>query len=78
MFDVCFFVLFAAMDPMVAVGVQVAALIRGTVSLLARVTASRAMEATARAPTAALAPTTKEDMAAMVNHSQVVKDSATV
>lgn len=66
---------------MVVVVVEVevaAALIRGTVSRLARVTASRAMEATTRALTAALAPTTREDMAAMVNHSQVEKDSVTV
>lgn len=62
----------------VAVAVAVAALIRGMVSHLARVTASRDMEATTRALTAAPAPTTREDMAAMVKPSQVEKDSVNV
>lgn len=85
------FVLLAAMGPTVevveveaevevavAVAVAVAALIRGMVSHLARVTASRDMEATTRALTAAPAPTTREDMAAMVKPSQVEKDSVNV
>lgn len=85
------FVLLAAMGPTVevveveaevevavAVAVAVAALIRGMVSHLARVTASRDMEATTRALTAAPVPTTREDMAAMVKPSQVEKDSVNV
>lgn len=78
------FVLLAAMGPMVevevevVVEVEVAALIRGMVSHLARVTASRDLEATTRALTAAPAPTTREDMAAMVKPSQVEKDSVNV
>lgn len=54
---------------------EVVALIRGTDSHLARVTVSRAMEATTRALTAAPAPTTREDMAATVKPSQVETDS---
>lgn len=76
------FVLLAAMGPTVevevVVEVEVAALIRGMVSHLARVTASRDLEATTRALTAAPAPTTREDMAAMVKPSQVEKDSVNV
>lgn len=86
------FVLLAAMGPTVEVVVEVeaeaevevevavavAVLIRGMVSHLARVTASRDMEATTRALTAAPAPTTREDMAAMVKPSQVEKDSVNV
>lgn len=67
------------MGPMVEeAGVEVAVPTRAMVSLLARVTASRATEATTRALTAAPAPTAREDMAAMVNPSQVEEDSATV
>ncbi len=65
------------MGPMVEVEVvEVAVLTRAMVSLLARVTASRATEATTRALTAAPAPTAREDIAAMVSPSQV--DSVTV
>lgn len=41
---------------------------------LARVTASRDMEDTIRVLTAALAPTTREDMEAIVNPNQVQAD----
>lgn len=64
------------MGPMVEAGVEVAALIPDMDSHPARVTTSRAMEATARALTAARAPTTREDMAAMVKPNQVETDSA--
>lgn len=53
-------------------------LTRATVSLLDRVTASRATEATTRALTAAPAPTAREDTAAMVSPRQVDEDSITV
>lgn len=66
------------MGPTVGAAVEVAALIRGTDSHLARVTASRATEATTRALTAAPAPTTREDMAAMVKPNQVETDSVNV
>lgn len=55
--------------------VEVEVLTKVMVSPLARTTASRVMEATTRALTAALAPTTREDMAAMVHPSQVEADS---
>lgn len=61
------------MGPMVEV-VEGAGLIRATVSHPARVTASRATGATTKAPTTALAPTTREDTAAMVKASQVETD----
>lgn len=73
-----FLKLLTVMGPMVEVEVEVAGLTRAMVSLLARVTASRATEATTRAPTAAPAPTTREDMAAMVSPSQVEEDTVTV
>lgn len=70
-FYVVLLILFhAAMGPMVEV-VEGAGLIRATVSHPARVTASRATGATTKAPTTALAPTTREDTAAMVKASQV-------
>lgn len=67
----------AAMGPMVVEVVEEVVLTRATVSLLDRVTASRATEATTRAPTAAPAPTAREDMAAMVSPRQVKEDSVT-
>lgn len=65
------------MGPMVELVVVVVVLTKVMVSPLARTTASRVMEATTRALRAALAPTVKEDMAAMVNPSQVEADSVT-
>lgn len=67
----------AAMGPMLelVVEVAVAVLTKVMVSPLARATISRVMEATTRVLTAALAPTTREDMAAMVHPSQVEADS---
>lgn len=68
----CFVLYPAAMGPMVGVEeVVVVGEAKAMVSPQARVTASRVMEATTRALTAAQAPITKEDMAAMVNLSQV-------
>lgn len=58
------------MGPMVEV-VEGAGLIKVMVSHLAKVTTSRATEATARAPTTTLAPTTREATAATVKASQV-------
>lgn len=60
----------AAMGPMVVV-VEGAGPIRVTASRLAKGTISRATEATARAPTTTLAPTTREATAATVKASQV-------
>lgn len=76
MFYAVLFILFhAAMGPTVEVEVEEGAgLIRATVSHPARVTASRATGATTKARTAALAPTTREDTAAMVKASQVETD----
>lgn len=56
----------------VVVVVEVTVPTRAMVSLA--VTVSRATEGTTRALTATLAPTTREDMAAMVNPSQVEED----
>lgn len=72
------FVFLAAMGPMVLEVVEEVVLTRATVSLLGRVTASRATEATTRALTAAPAPTAREDTAAMVSPRQVDEDSITV
>lgn len=63
----------SAMGPTVEV-VEGAGLIRAMVSHPARVTASRATEATARAPTTTLAPTTREATAATAKPSQVGQD----
>lgn len=64
--------LFVAMGLTVEVVVEVTVPTRAMVSLA--VTVSRATEGTTRALTATLAPTTREDMAAMVNLSQVEED----
>lgn len=58
--------------------VEVVVLTKVMDSPLVRVTVSRAMEATTRAPTTALALTVKEDMAAMASPSQVDADSVTL
>lgn len=64
------------MGPMAEVEVvEVVVLTRAMVSLLDRATASRATGAITRALTAAPAPTAREDLAAMVNPSQVEEDS---
>lgn len=61
------------MGPILEV-VEGAGLTRATVSHLAKVTASKATAATARAPTTTLAPTTREATAATVKPSQVERD----
>lgn len=57
-------------EEVVVVEAAAAVLTRAMVSLLVRVIASRAMEATTRALTAAPALTTREDIAAMVSPRQ--------
>lgn len=64
-------------EEVVVVEAAAAVLTRAMVSLLVRVIASRAMEATTRALTAAPALTTREDIAAMVSPRQVEEDSIT-
>ncbi len=69
LFIYLFILLLIAMGPM---GEEVeVVLTRATVRPLVRVTASRATEATTRAPTAAPPPTAREDMAATVSRRQV-------